>query len=332
MKTKTLLLVMLAFIGLSQMNAQVGVGTTTPDASAELDLSATDKGFLPPRLTTADRDAIANPAEGLTIFNTENGCLEFYNGTLWVSACDGSLQPGPVSDCSTPGFIAPYITADETEVVEVTITTANGTQTWMDRNLGAIAPARASDDCYAYGNLHQWGRPDDGHEFRGSNTHDGTNAADRPNNITDIGAWDGEFITIPDAVNRDDWVTTQTDDAWNTGTETTPIKTPTDPCPNGYRVPTETELNDLGATFATPDANGAIGSPLKLPAAGVRDRSTAALNATGVNGFYAGSTPTSPSDARGTRMGFYTTLPPSAPPLVNPLRRAWGASIRCIKD
>jgi hypothetical protein len=320
MKTKTILLVTLAFIGLSQMNAQVGIGTTTPDASSILDVDATDKGFLPPRMNTAERNAIASPAEGLTIFNTENGCLEFYNGTLWVSACDGSLQPGPVSDCSTPGFIAPYITADETEVVEVTITTANGPQTWMDRNLGAIAPARDSDDCYAYGNLHQWGRPDDGHEFRGSNTHDGTNAADRPNNITDTGAWDGEFITIPGGVNRDDWVTTQTDDAWNTGTQTAPIITPTDPCPNGYRVPTISEFSALSIS----NAADALSSPLALPTAGAR-RPDGTFQAVGSFGYYWSVTPLSDNSLR-LNFSSFSSSTSSAPP------RGRGQSIRCIKD
>lgn len=47
----------------------VGIGTTTPNASAVLDASSTSKGFLPPRMTTVQRDAIASPAAGLVIFN-----------------------------------------------------------------------------------------------------------------------------------------------------------------------------------------------------------------------------------------------------------------------
>ena len=48
--------------------AQVGIGTATPDASAVLDASSITKGFLPPRMTTAQRDAIVSPATGLTIY------------------------------------------------------------------------------------------------------------------------------------------------------------------------------------------------------------------------------------------------------------------------
>ena len=162
------------------------------------------------------------------------------------------------------------MTADQTKVVDVTVTTTSGTLTWMDRNLGAMRAAEASADCYAYGNFYQWGRPDDGHEYRGSALQDGTNAADRPANITDGGAWDGKFITIPSKINRTDWVTTQTDTAWNTGTAAMPEKTATDPCPAGYRVPTATELTALDASFASQNAAGAFGSPVKLPVAGGR--------------------------------------------------------------
>ena len=52
-------------------NAQVGIGTTSPDASSALDVFATDKGVLIPRLTAAQRNAIPNPANGLIVYNTD---------------------------------------------------------------------------------------------------------------------------------------------------------------------------------------------------------------------------------------------------------------------
>ena len=60
-------------------NAQVSINKdgTNPDASAMLDVKATDAGLLPPRMTSADRDAIISPANGLIIYNTETGCMEF---------------------------------------------------------------------------------------------------------------------------------------------------------------------------------------------------------------------------------------------------------------
>jgi len=64
--------------------SQIGIGTITPNASAQLDVSSSNKGFLPPRLTTFERNAIANPAAGLVVFNTTTKNIEFYSGTAWV--------------------------------------------------------------------------------------------------------------------------------------------------------------------------------------------------------------------------------------------------------
>ena len=66
-------------------HAQVGIGTATPAASAQLDLTSTTKGFLPPRMTTAERDLIGTPATGLVIFNTTSNGLEFKSSRGWVS-------------------------------------------------------------------------------------------------------------------------------------------------------------------------------------------------------------------------------------------------------
>ncbi len=61
--------------------AQVGIGTTTPDPSAVLDLYSTTNGFLLPRLTTAQRDAIVSPANGLMIYNQSINDMEINSGT-----------------------------------------------------------------------------------------------------------------------------------------------------------------------------------------------------------------------------------------------------------
>ena len=74
------------FLPLS-VSAQVGVNTSTPDPSAILDVQSTDKGVLYPRLTNQQRDGIENPATGLIIFNTTSGCLNMYNGVLWLEIC-----------------------------------------------------------------------------------------------------------------------------------------------------------------------------------------------------------------------------------------------------
>lgn len=63
---------------------QDAAGTfTTPDASSLLSLNSSTKGFLPPRMTTTERNAISSPAEGLVIYNETTQVLNFYNGTTW---------------------------------------------------------------------------------------------------------------------------------------------------------------------------------------------------------------------------------------------------------
>ena len=67
------------------LQAQVGIGTATPAASAQLDVSSTTKGFLPPRMDSTQRNAIVSPAAGLTIYNTTLKSVQVYNGTAWFS-------------------------------------------------------------------------------------------------------------------------------------------------------------------------------------------------------------------------------------------------------
>lgn len=61
-----------------------GFGTATPAASAQLEVASTSKGFLPPRLTTAERDAISTPAAGLVLYNSTTNKLQVRTNTAWV--------------------------------------------------------------------------------------------------------------------------------------------------------------------------------------------------------------------------------------------------------
>lgn len=58
-------------------NAQTGIGTTTPNASAKLEVYSMDKGFLLPRMTSMQRSSIASPANGLLVYQTD-GDAGFY--------------------------------------------------------------------------------------------------------------------------------------------------------------------------------------------------------------------------------------------------------------
>jgi len=95
----------------------IGINETgaNPDPSAILDASSTTKGFLPPRMTITERDAIQNPAEGLQIYNTTTKCIEVYISPNWQHVfCGCSSAPsnlsytdnGPLAYCLNEG-IAP---------------------------------------------------------------------------------------------------------------------------------------------------------------------------------------------------------------------------------
>jgi hypothetical protein len=63
----------------------VGINTSTPNASAMLDVTSTTLGFLPPRMTTTQKNAIATPAAGLMVYDTTLNLMSVYNGTMWIS-------------------------------------------------------------------------------------------------------------------------------------------------------------------------------------------------------------------------------------------------------
>ena len=297
--------------------AQVGVGTTSPNASAALEVKSTTKGFLPPRMTTGERDVINSGvwAEGLTIYNTDTKCLELYNGTDWISVCDGSVVTTPPSPLTTQ-----------------VANSSGGTYTFMSHNLGADTsldpdiPVVGLQGAYI-----QWGKrgPTD---FVGA-ANDGS---------------DG-FAAAPTASAANDaaisgWSSTSaTDYSWNVD-ENTPVKvTANDPCPDGFRVPTRNEWqavdannvdNLTGATWSAgptefgnalqygPDANGKL---LTLPAAGNRSSASGALVYRGINGLYWSST-----GLGGLAFNLNFNSSNVTPANFNP--RTSGFSVRCIAE
>jgi hypothetical protein len=85
----TVLLSIFSFYSFCQNN--VGIGTLTPDPSSVLDLRASDKGFLVPRMTTAQRIAIVLPANALMVYDTDLACFYYFvTATGWQNLCAGT--------------------------------------------------------------------------------------------------------------------------------------------------------------------------------------------------------------------------------------------------
>ena len=201
---------------------------------------------------------------------------------------------------------------DVTVAIVPAVTNPITGKTWMDRNLGASQVATSSNDAAAYGDLYQWGRYTEGHEVRTSGTTS-TNATTAV--PSDGNTWDGLFII--ETSSPYDWLTPQDNTLWQGVAGTN------NPCPSGFRLPTEAEWDDERLSWSSDNAAGAFGSPLKLVVGGYRDHSTGSLGFVGDYGYYWSS---SVSGANAKVLYF------SGIADMNERRRANGFSVRCIKD
>lgn len=140
---------------------------------------------------------------------------------------------------------------------------------WLDRNLGAepmpFVPeddATGSTDIRLYGDLFQWGRLDDGHQVVDwANSPTGVTSTTPDLSITDV---PGHADFIATSASPNDWRLTQNDDLWQ-GTDGI-----NNPCPSGWRVPDETELNDERLSWGSTNSSGAFDSPLNWATTGFR--------------------------------------------------------------
>jgi uncharacterized protein (TIGR02145 family) len=267
--------------------------------------SVTERGFcfgLNPLPTTRDNKLQVSSkglgAFALVIVNLKEN-TKYYIRSYAVN--EKGTSYGNEQSFSTP--LAPALRDTKTIVVEVK---SNTGRIWMDRNLGASQVATNSKDEKAYGDLYQWGRGADGHQLRNSLISRTESVSNNPGN--------GNFILAVTG----DWRNPPNDNLWQG------VKGTNNPCPIGFRIPTEEEWNQERLTWLGGyNSEAAFASPLKLTMGGVR---TSELPSNiGLNGLYWSSTTSSGINAK--LIGF-TNL--NAGFAAYP--RSLGSSIRCIKN
>ncbi len=113
MKKINLTELMLFILFSSFSYSQVGIGTNAPDDSAILDVTSTNKGLLAPRIAltgVTDATTISNPANGLLVYSTGTGGLDYigyvyWTGTEWVSLTKGAISNGTIEALNCSGAI-----------------------------------------------------------------------------------------------------------------------------------------------------------------------------------------------------------------------------------
>ena len=416
---KSYVFTFLLLLATTGIEAQVGIGTTTPSSKLEvvgagttsattslkvgnasstilsvrndglIEMSSTTQGFLPPKMTRIQRNAIPSLTAGLIVWCTDcasNGELQIYNGVTWTNLIGGTAMgsrpdpptaivatagtnqasvsfTAPVSNggnsitgytvTSSPGNVTAtgasspivvtglsgtsytftvvatnvngnsvaslasnLVTPMECAAFTVTFTYNGSSVTygrvlsttgkcWLDRNLGALQVATSSTDIDAFGDLFQWGRGVDGHQLRNSATTSTLSSTDQPGNTNFILTSDSPY----------DWRSPQNSSLWQGVSGTN------NPCPSGYRLPTEEEWLAERGSWGSNNAAGAFASPLKLPQAGYRLGNNGSISP---GGEYWSST----VSGLFSREFFFGSGNAST----GDLGRTYGLSVRCVKD
>ena len=195
---------------------------------------------------------------------------------------------------------------DPTKVIPVLHPTTG--KIWMDRNLGARRVAQAINDSDSYGDFYQWGRFSDGHQCRNSQTTTLLSSSDQLSH--------GDYILTPNM--PFDWRSPQNANLWKG------VNGINNPCPEGYRLPTEAEWEEELLTWPAQNRNGAIQSPLRLPSGGARFFADGLPMQVGIRGTYWSS---SFDVSRSIFLNFGDFFAET-----NVFLRGEGHSVRCIQE
>lgn len=106
------------------------------NSSSLVELSSTTKGFLQPRMTTTQRNAIATPATGLSIYNTTTNTEDYYNGSAWVSLQTSITNP--VTGTGTTNYLSKWTSSS---TLNTSLVYDNGTNV----GIGTTSPSYKLD-------------------------------------------------------------------------------------------------------------------------------------------------------------------------------------------
>lgn len=254
---------------------------------------------------------LADTETGLKAYYPFNQGIAAGNNTTIITVTDKTANAlnGTLTNFAKSGATSNFVLGKVDQInngstTVPTVTSASG-RIWMDRNLGASQVATAFSDALSYGDLYQWGRGADGHQLRTSANTSTTSSSDVPGH--------GNFIT-----NSTDWRSPQNTSLWQG------VNGVNNPCPSGYRLPTQAEFSNEESYFSPKTYVGAMSSVLKLPMAGYRSNTNGAVSNSGSSGYYWTSTVSASKSAD----YFFNNSNSN----MNTIPRSFGLSVRCIKD
>ena len=299
------------------INGTLVEGTAASGVSADIDYTGGNGG--PHTGQTVNSTGVTGLTADLPAGNFANGAGTLTYDITGTPNSSGTasfaIQIGGMSctlevtvDAATPTYPSGTVHCSGTPTAVVDVTNPITGETWMDRNLGAEQVADSSKHVEAYGDLYQWGRLADGHQCRNSSGTYTTAYSEQPTN---------DYFVVPQ-YSPYDWLYNQNNNLWQG------VNGINNPCPSGYRVPTRWELDAELQSWSTNNAAGAFDSPLKFTMAGSRFYGNGSVGSVGTSGSYWSST----SSGSNSRYMYFN----SSTSAINTGARAYGFSVRCIKD